>query len=60
MVKSKAKMGDTAVSQVRKYTFDSTAKENEYLQLTGTPRYFDPERKTPLSLHQIVFFDECH
>jgi hypothetical protein len=43
-----------------KHTFESTEKENEYLQLTGTPRNFDPEHMPPLSLHQIVFFDECH
>jgi hypothetical protein len=36
------------------------AKENEYLQLTRTPRYFDPEHMPPLSLHQIFLFDECH
>jgi hypothetical protein len=43
-----------------KHTFDCTAKENEFLQLTGTPRYFDPEHMTPLSLHQLVLFYEFH
>jgi hypothetical protein len=41
-----------------KHSFDPEAQENEHPQLTNTPPYFD--RLPPLSLHQIVFFDECH
>jgi hypothetical protein len=37
-----------------KHTFENTAKENEYLQLTGTPWYFDPEHMTPLSLMSFI------
>jgi hypothetical protein len=41
-----------------KHKFDAEAQENKHLQLTNTPPYFD--RLPRLSLHQIVFFDECH
>jgi hypothetical protein len=41
-----------------KHKFDAAAQDNTHLQLTNTPPYFD--RLPPLSLHQIVFFDECH
>jgi hypothetical protein len=30
------------------------------LCLTETPTYFNTELLPPLSVHQIVFFDECH
>jgi hypothetical protein len=30
------------------------------LSLTKTPTYFNTELLPPLSVHQIVFFDECH
>jgi hypothetical protein len=30
------------------------------LELTGTLRYFDSDELEPLSVYQIVFFDECH
>jgi hypothetical protein len=40
------------------HNFYPAAQENEHLQLTKTSPYFD--RLLPLSLHQIVFFDECH
>jgi hypothetical protein len=33
-------------------------KENANLELTSTPGYF--ATLPPLSLHQIVFFNECH
>jgi hypothetical protein len=43
-----------------KHVFDHTAQENEYLNLTETTTYFNTELLPPLSVHQIVFFDECH
>jgi hypothetical protein len=43
-----------------KHSYASTAKENEHLGLTNLPAFFDPIKMPPLSLHQIVFFDECH
>jgi hypothetical protein len=46
------------VVRLGKHNFDPAAQENEHIQLTNTPPYFD--RFPPLSLHQIVFFDECH
>jgi hypothetical protein len=42
------------------HVFNHTAKENEFLCLTKTPTYFNTELLPPLSIHQIVFFDECH
>jgi hypothetical protein len=36
------------------------ARENEYLELTITPKYFDNGELEPLSVYQIAFFDECH
>lgn len=43
-----------------KHKFVARARENEYLELTKTPRYFDSDELEPLSVYQIVFFDECH
>jgi hypothetical protein len=43
-----------------KHKFVVRAQENEYLELTGTPRYFDSDELEPLSVHQIIFLDECH
>jgi hypothetical protein len=42
------------------HTFDCRAAENEHLELTGTPSCFDPNVLPSLSLHQLIFFDECH
>jgi hypothetical protein len=42
------------------YEFDGTKTENTNLELTSTPGYFDSATLPLLSLHQIVFFDECH
>jgi hypothetical protein len=46
------------VVRLGKHNLDPAAQENEHIQLTNTTPYFD--RFPPLSLHQIVFFDECH
>jgi hypothetical protein len=43
-----------------KHEFNHTAKENELLGLTKTSTYFNTDHLPPLSIHQIVFFDECH
>jgi hypothetical protein len=43
-----------------RHEFDAKKNENANLELTSTPRYFDSATLPPLSLHQIVFFDECH
>jgi hypothetical protein len=43
-----------------KHVCNHTAKENEFLCLIETPTYFNTELLPPLSVHQIVFFDECH
>jgi hypothetical protein len=59
-VKSRQRWVTQLLVMLGKHTLESTAKENEYLQLTVTPQYFDPERMTPLSLQQIVFSGECH
>jgi hypothetical protein len=42
------------------HEFDATKTENTNLELTSTPGYFDSATLPPMSLHQIVFFDECH
>jgi hypothetical protein len=43
-----------------KHKFVAKGRESEYLELTKTPRYFDSDELEPLSMYQIVFFDECH
>jgi hypothetical protein len=42
------------------HAFDCRAAENEHLGITEMPSCFDPNVLPPLSLHQLVFFDECH
>jgi hypothetical protein len=42
------------------HTFDCRAADNEHLELTDTPSFFNPNVLPPLILHQLVFFDECH
>jgi hypothetical protein len=42
------------------HEFNIQVPENQHLRLTGTPSYFDPEVFSPLSQHQLFFFDECH
>jgi hypothetical protein len=42
-----------------KHEFNHATKENELLCLTETPTYFNNELLPPLSINQIVFFDEC-
>jgi hypothetical protein len=59
-VKARQRWATHMLVRLGKHTFESTAKENEYLQLTGTPRYFDPDHMPSLSLHHIFFIDECH
>jgi hypothetical protein len=43
-----------------KHVFNNTAKENELLCHTEPPTYFNTVLLPPLSVHQIVLFDECH
>jgi hypothetical protein len=43
-----------------KHVFNHTAKENEFLCLTENPTYSNTEMLQPLSVHQTVFFNECH
>jgi hypothetical protein len=42
-----------------KHKFCPAARENEYLKLTVTPKYFDNGELEPLSVYQLAFFDEC-
>jgi hypothetical protein len=43
-----------------KHKLCPAARENEYLELTVTPNYFENGELEPLSVYQIEFFDECH
>jgi hypothetical protein len=47
-----------------KHKFCPAAQENEYLELTVTPKYFDNGELEPLSVYQIAvpnrIFYECH
>jgi hypothetical protein len=60
MKKAKLRLATQLLVRLGKRTYDKTAKKNEHMGLTNLPAFFDPAKIPPLSIHHIVFFDECH
>jgi hypothetical protein len=42
------------------HKFDFTKNENQHLELTNTPVFFDRAKMPPLSVNQLFVVDECH
>jgi hypothetical protein len=45
------------LASLGKHTFNPAKQENDHLELINTPAYFD--QLSPLSMHKIIFIDEC-
>jgi hypothetical protein len=56
----RVEVGNPIVGEIGKTQILSGGARNQYLELTETPKYFDDDELEPLSVYQIVFFDECH
>jgi hypothetical protein len=59
-VKARLRWVTQLLVRLGKHKFCPAARENEYLELAVTPKYFDNGELEPLSVYQIAFFDECH
>jgi transposase len=58
--KARLRWATQLLVRLGEHEFDCTADENKYLGLTNTPAFFDRAKMPPLSVNQLVFFDECH